>query len=140
MARPTQRLFHLVFETHNGRALVPIPERSASPRATSNTAVVDGLKVLDPKRPIREADMLRPRTECQLWATGRHALQKAEKIRQQIIRSRWPRNRHPPSSRRHLGFKQGQWTPFKCLTARCMRGVDYSWLPGGAQPSCQLAH
>src|SRR5580698_2548835 len=104
MARPTQRLFHLVFETHNGRALVPIPERSASPRATSNTAVVDGLKVLDPKRPIREADMLRPRTECQLWATGRHALQKAEKIRQQIIRSRWPRNRHPPSSRRHLGF------------------------------------
>ena len=56
MARPTQRLFHLVFEPHNGRALVPIPERSASPRATSNTAVVDGLKVLDPKRPIREAD------------------------------------------------------------------------------------
>src|SRR5580698_9049714 len=57
MARPTQRLFHLVFEPHNGRALVPIPERSASPRATSNTAVVDGLKVLDPKRPIREADI-----------------------------------------------------------------------------------
>jgi hypothetical protein len=36
---------------------VPIPKRSASPRATSTTVVVDGLKVLDPKRPIREADM-----------------------------------------------------------------------------------
>jgi hypothetical protein len=34
-ARPTERLFHLVFEPHNGRALVPIPKRSASPRATS---------------------------------------------------------------------------------------------------------
>jgi hypothetical protein len=35
---------------------VPIPKRSASPRATSTTVVVDGLKALDPKRPIREAD------------------------------------------------------------------------------------
>jgi len=34
-ARPTIRLFHLVFETHYGRALVPSPKRSASPRATS---------------------------------------------------------------------------------------------------------
>jgi hypothetical protein len=28
-------LFHLVFESHDGRALVPIPKRSTSPRATS---------------------------------------------------------------------------------------------------------
>jgi hypothetical protein len=28
-------LFHLVFESHDGRALVPSPKRSASPRATS---------------------------------------------------------------------------------------------------------
>jgi hypothetical protein len=27
-------LFHLVFASHDGRALVPSPERSASPRAT----------------------------------------------------------------------------------------------------------
>jgi hypothetical protein len=47
-------LFHLVLESHNGRALVPIPKRSAS---DINTAVVDSLKVLDPKRPIREADI-----------------------------------------------------------------------------------
>ena len=33
--RPTIRLFHLVFETHYGRAGVPSPKRSASPRATS---------------------------------------------------------------------------------------------------------
>src|SRR5512143_1546478 len=34
-ARPTQRLFHPVLEPHAGRALVPIPQRSASPWATS---------------------------------------------------------------------------------------------------------
>jgi hypothetical protein len=28
-------LFHLIFESHDGRAFVPIPKRSASPRATS---------------------------------------------------------------------------------------------------------
>jgi hypothetical protein len=36
---------------------VPIPERSTSPRATSTHCNVDSLKVLDPERPIREADM-----------------------------------------------------------------------------------
>ena len=30
-ARPTKRLFRLVLESHDGRALVPIPKRSASP-------------------------------------------------------------------------------------------------------------
>ena len=30
-ARPSKRLFHLVFESHDGRALVPIPKRSTSP-------------------------------------------------------------------------------------------------------------
>ena len=30
-ARPPQRLFHFVLEPHAGRALVPIPKRSASP-------------------------------------------------------------------------------------------------------------
>ena len=34
-ARPPKRLFHLVLEPHAGRALVPIPKRSASPWATS---------------------------------------------------------------------------------------------------------
>ena len=54
-ARPTQRLFRLVLGSHDGRALVPIPERSASPWI--DIAVVDSLKVLDPRRPIREADI-----------------------------------------------------------------------------------
>ena len=30
-ARPPKRLFHLVIESHRGRALVPIPKRSTSP-------------------------------------------------------------------------------------------------------------
>src|SRR5664280_1323095 len=34
-ATPTLRLFRLVLESHNGRALVPIPKRSTSPQATS---------------------------------------------------------------------------------------------------------
>jgi hypothetical protein len=50
-------LFYLVLEPHDGRALVPIPKRSASPRGVIDTAVADSLKVLDLKRPIREADI-----------------------------------------------------------------------------------
>ena len=57
MARPPKRLFHLVFESHSGRALVPSPKRSASPRATSTLQWRIGLKALDPERPIREADI-----------------------------------------------------------------------------------
>ena len=56
-ARPRYRLFHLVLESHDGRAQVPIPKRSTSPRVTSTAAEGDSLKVLDPEWPIREADM-----------------------------------------------------------------------------------
>src|SRR5215470_16046717 len=42
---------------HDGRALAPIPERSTSPRATLTLQRWDSLKALDPKRPIREADI-----------------------------------------------------------------------------------
>ena len=59
LARPPERLFHLIFESHDGMALVPIPKRSASPRAGIDTAEVDSLKVLDPEWPIREADIER---------------------------------------------------------------------------------
>ena len=54
--RPPKRLFHLV--------LNPIMEgpwcrfrREARALSDIDTAVVDSLKVLDPKRPIREADI-----------------------------------------------------------------------------------
>ena len=56
-ARPRYKLFHLVLESHDGRAQVPIPKRSTSPRVTSTAAEGDSLKVLDPEWPIREADM-----------------------------------------------------------------------------------
>ena len=56
-ARPPIRLFHLVFESHSGRAFVPIPKRSASPRVTPTPQSWIGLKALDPDRPIREADI-----------------------------------------------------------------------------------
>jgi hypothetical protein len=50
-------LFHLVLESHDGRALPPIPERSMSPRATSKLWWCIVSKALDLKRPIREADI-----------------------------------------------------------------------------------
>src|SRR5438309_11466691 len=56
-ARSSQRLFHLIFGPHDGTAYVPIPERSTSPRVMLRPAVMDSLKVLDPNRPIREADI-----------------------------------------------------------------------------------
>src|SRR6516164_570021 len=57
--RSPKRSFHLVFESHDGTAYVPIPERSTSLRVTSTPPVVDSQKpkALDPKRPIREADI-----------------------------------------------------------------------------------
>ena len=59
LARPPNRLFHLILESHDGTAYAPIPERSPSPRATLTTAVVDSLKALDLNRPIRETDIAR---------------------------------------------------------------------------------
>jgi hypothetical protein len=41
-------LFHFVLEPHAGRALVPIPKRSAKPVSDFNAGVVDSLKALDP--------------------------------------------------------------------------------------------
>ena len=54
-ARPPQDRL-LVFEPHTGRALAPIPKEKHEPVSDIDIAVVDSLKVLDPKRPIREAD------------------------------------------------------------------------------------
>src|ERR1700685_208664 len=53
-ASPIKRLFHLFFESHTGRAAVPIPKRSASPRVISTPQWWIGLKALDQNRPIRE--------------------------------------------------------------------------------------
>jgi hypothetical protein len=46
-------LFHLVFESHDGRALVPSLKREAKAVSDIDT----GMKVLDPRRPIKEADI-----------------------------------------------------------------------------------
>lgn len=55
--RPTKRLFHLVFETHDGRAVSADSEEKREPVSDIQTAEMESLKVLDPERPIREADM-----------------------------------------------------------------------------------
>jgi hypothetical protein len=55
-ARPFFRLFHLALETHDGRAVVPIPEISMNPPSQIDAVLVDRLKALDPERPIREAN------------------------------------------------------------------------------------
>ena len=56
-ARPLHRLLHLILESHNGRALVPISEEKREPVSDIDTEAADSLKALDPKRPIREADI-----------------------------------------------------------------------------------
>ena len=56
-ARPPKRLFRPVLETHNGRALAPISEEKHEPASDIDIVAMDSLKALDPKRPIREADI-----------------------------------------------------------------------------------
>jgi hypothetical protein len=47
-------LFHLVFETHDGRAKSADSEEKREPVRDIQTAEMESLKVLDPERPIRE--------------------------------------------------------------------------------------
>jgi hypothetical protein len=50
-------LFHLVLGSHDGRGLGADPEEKREPASDIDTAAPDSLKALDPKRPIREADI-----------------------------------------------------------------------------------
>src|SRR5262249_39035634 len=58
-ARPPERLFHLVLESHDGRAPSADSEEKHEPASDIDTVVVDSLKALDPEWPIREADKAR---------------------------------------------------------------------------------
>ena len=49
-------MFHLVFETHDGRAPGADSEEKHEPVSDIDTVVMDSLKALDPEWPIREAD------------------------------------------------------------------------------------
>ena len=55
--RSPLRLFRLVFGSHDGTALCADSGEKHEPVSDTDTAVVKSLKVLDPNRPIREADM-----------------------------------------------------------------------------------
>src|SRR5262249_6339341 len=59
-ARPPERLFHLVLESHDGRAPGADSEEKHEPVSDIDTVVVDSLKALDPEWPIREADIDQP--------------------------------------------------------------------------------
>ena len=48
-------MFHLVLESHDGRALGADSEEKHEPVSDIDTVLVDCLKALDPERPIREA-------------------------------------------------------------------------------------
>ena len=56
-ARPPDRLFRLVLESHDGRAPGADSEEKHEPVSDIDTVVVDSLKALDPEWPIREADL-----------------------------------------------------------------------------------
>jgi hypothetical protein len=68
-------LFHLVLESHDGRAFVPSPKRSASPQVTFDTAVVDSLKRLTSTGRLEKRTWRKPTFE-----TGHFALERAEQI------------------------------------------------------------
>ena len=57
-ARPSNRLYHLVFKSHDGRAGVPGPKRR-EPVSDIDTVGVDGLKALDPRQPLKKATFKR---------------------------------------------------------------------------------
>jgi hypothetical protein len=50
------------------RALGADSEEKREPASDSDTAIVDGLKALDPDRPIREADITGAKRSYQMWA------------------------------------------------------------------------
>jgi hypothetical protein len=52
-------LFYFVLESHDGRAAGADSEEKREPVSDIDTVVADSLKVLDLKRPIREADIRR---------------------------------------------------------------------------------
>jgi hypothetical protein len=52
-------LFHLVLESHDGRAPGADSEEKHEPVSDIDTVVLNSLKALDPEWPIREADIAR---------------------------------------------------------------------------------
>ena len=56
-AKPPKRLFRLVRECPDDGRVRSDSEEKHEPASDIDTAVVDSLKALDPKRPIREADI-----------------------------------------------------------------------------------
>ena len=50
-------MFHLVLESHDGRALGADSEEKHEPVSDIDTVAVDSLKALDPNGPIREAEV-----------------------------------------------------------------------------------
>ena len=55
--KAARKMFHLVLESHDGRAPGADSEEKHEPVSDIDTVVVDSLKALDPEWPIREADM-----------------------------------------------------------------------------------
>jgi hypothetical protein len=69
-ARPRARLFHLVFGSHIGRALGADSGEKSGLASDIDTATVESLNALDPKRPIREAVSIPDGVDGSLAATA----------------------------------------------------------------------
>ena len=66
-------MFHLVLESHDGRAPGADSEEKHEPVSDIDTVLVDSLKALDSKRPIREADI----SQCNCRPIWRRGMKKA---------------------------------------------------------------
>src|SRR5262245_35322434 len=111
MARPTERLFRLVLEPHAGRASCRF-RREARARERHRHRPVDSLKALDPKRPIREADMCSAIADVRFGPIADVTLPDCEAhLAPTLVGDAWRTPSQPtilasPATRQHAGPKQ----------------------------------
>src|SRR5262245_31976146 len=85
-ARPPNRLFRLVLESHDGRAPGADSEEKHEPVSDIDTVGVDSLKALDPEWPIREATKSAWRSETSRSAiTGREQMRQIEPLFDHLV-------------------------------------------------------
>ena len=77
--RSPKRSFHLVFESHDGTAYVPIPERSTSLRVTSTPPVVDSQKRLTPNGRLEKRTLELSRVMSALCQKQTYAVQQSDR-------------------------------------------------------------
>jgi len=80
-------LFHLVFESHDGRALGAESEEKREPVSDIDTGVVDSLKALDPDGRLEKRKSIRDLAMSQMCQEATYAPQQTAPLFDQLIGS-----------------------------------------------------